>query len=94
MYPVPLLDNPQGQTCEAGWETRSDLSFSSPIRMMVNSGLAGVRVQPCPRKKLSFWLLASSSWLNLPIRLEASGWWQGAGDRIQAPANVQNKPGL
>ena len=49
MYPVPLLDNPQGQTCEAEWETRSDLSFSSPIRMMVRLGLARPRVQPCPR---------------------------------------------
>ena len=43
-------------------------------------------------KKLSFWLLASSSWLNLPIRLEASGWWQGAGDRIQAPAMCKTGP--
>ena len=73
MYLIPLLDNPQGQTCEAGWETRSDLSFSSPIRMLVSPGLAGMRVQPCPRKKLSFWLLASSSWLNKSVWLEASG---------------------
>jgi hypothetical protein len=49
MYPVPLLDNPQGPTCEAGWEPRSDLSFPSPNRMMVRLGLAPPHVQPCPR---------------------------------------------
>jgi hypothetical protein len=58
VYPVPLLDNPQGQTCEAGWEPRSDLSCSSPIRMMVSPGLAGMYVQPCPRKNIE--LLATS----------------------------------
>jgi hypothetical protein len=58
VYPVPLLDNPQGRTCEGGQETRSDLSCSSPIRMMVSPGLAGMYVQPCPRKYIE--LLATS----------------------------------
>jgi hypothetical protein len=42
-------------------EPRFGPLFLDSVRMMVIPGLAGMRVQPCPRNKIE--LLAISSWL-------------------------------
>jgi hypothetical protein len=53
--------------------------FLEIFRMMVSSGLAGARVQPCPRikfellatKLLASWLLAESAMISLEARSQS-----------------------